>query len=300
MRATHGMVLVCSYTPAVPSICECRCHGQGVYGACSIEGGCGHLHAEDRRCVSGPACVKRERANPDDGTRWLGALLVQPEGMCPACITSVGHTIGYLPYDVGELTALIAADGVSGGEIVSSSRELPVPIRLGVEALRAEIDFELQYWAEIVAAETDAEWDSAKIARYRQQDRVQRAADFLSLRVDTLVKIVPQERCAWTMDGEPMRDDAGDREVIELSGLDGALRMLELHRRVYSVAGRTKLVHRLTPACPWCDQRTLVRHNGSDVVECESCDKKIDEKHFRWFVAVLVREEARRQKEAAA
>ena len=73
----------------------------------------------------------------------------------------------------------------------------------------------------------------------------------------------------------------------------------QLHHRVRLVAGRTKLVHRLTPACPWCDQTTLVRYNGSTHVECENCRKMIDEKHYSWFVTVLVNEEKRRQQDAA-
>lgn len=191
---------------------------------------------------------------------------------------------------------LIGAGGGGGDEFVSSSRDLPVPIRLGVEALRSAIDFELGYWAEIVAAESDVEWDVAQLQLYA---RTQKAALFLFDRVDTLVALGPQERSAWTWEGEPLRDPWGDREMVEISGLDGALRLGQLHHRVRLVAGRTKLVHRLTPACPWCDQTTLVRYNGSTHVECENCRKMIDERHYSWFVTVLVNEEKRRQRDAA-
>jgi len=197
---------------------------------------------------------------------------------------------------VVELSMLIGAAGAGDGEFVSSTRELPVPIRLGIEALRADIDFELCFWAEVIADLQGAEWDP----RQRLYARTQKAAVFLADRVEALLVLGPQQRSAWTREGEPLRDDWGDREMVELSGLEAVLRFDELHRRVKRVAGRTKLVHRLTPACPWCDYKTLVRHNGSTHVECETCHRQIDEKHYNWFVEVTIREEKRRQAEAAA
>src|SRR5206468_1930878 len=117
--------------------------------------------------------------------------------------------------------------GSGATETVSSSHELPVPIRLGVEALRAEIDYELQYWAEIVAATLGSDWDSNTAEHSRLAVRVQRAAIYLALRMDTLIALPPQERCVWDEHGEPVRDPWGDRETMHRSGLDGALRLLE-------------------------------------------------------------------------
>lgn len=81
--------------------------------------------------------------------------------------------------------------------------------------------------------------------------------------------------------------------MVKIDGIAGALRFVELRRRVRVAAGRSDLVHRLTPACPWCDQRSLVRHNGSSHVACEACDKIIPEKHYDWFVATVIREQSR-------
>jgi len=209
----------------------------------------------------------------------------------------MASTIKQLALDVVELSMLIGATGAGGDEFVSSTRDLPVPIRLGIEALRSDIDFELGFWSEIIADAQGVEWDVSQLALFV---RTQKAAIFLAERVDAFVALGPQERSAWTREGEPMRDPWGDREVIEMSGLEGALRLSTLHHRVRQVSGRTKLVHRLTPACPWCDQTTLVRYNGTEHVECESCGKLIEEKYYNWFVAVLVREEERRQREDAA
>lgn len=204
--------------------------------------------------------------------------------MCPDCVLDVERQIRRLPKDVDELTELIAATGSSTDAKVAGSRDLQVPIRLSIEALRAEIDFELQFWAEVLGMETQASC--------RLEYRVAKAAGFLVPRVDTLLQLGPQERSAWTPDGEPLRDWWGNREVIERTGIEGALRLIELHHRVRRAAGRTRLVHRLTPACPWCDQRALVRHNGSDVVECEGCGKEIEERYYSWFVCYLVEQES--------
>jgi hypothetical protein len=39
----------------------------------------------------------------------------------------------------------------------------------------------------------------------------------------------------------------------------------------------------LSPPCPWCDHKELVRHNGEGHVTCEHCHRIIEEKHYDWF-----------------
>lgn len=240
----------------------------------------------ERRCAGSARCVHRERRPAAGRDQWVGALLTTAEGLCGGCTTRTVRSIQGLPQDVIELTVLIGATGSAGllDVAVARSRELPVPIRLGVEALRSDIDSEVHYWATVIG------WSDP--VQRQLPVRVHRAASFLADRVDTLLQLGPHERAAWTRDGEQLCDFRGGREAIALTGLEGALRLVELHQRVRRVAGRTKLVHRLTPACPWCDQRALVRHNGSDIVECESCGKQIEERHYDWFVRTLARPEA--------
>lgn len=78
-----------------------------------------------------------------------------------------------------------------------------------------------------------------------------------------------------------------------MNGIDGALRLVDLHQRARMATGRDRLVHRLTPACPYCDHSALVRHNGASNVTCESCGKMIPEKHYDWFVATVIKEQQR-------
>lgn len=241
----------------------------------------------ERRCARGKRCAQ---SAPGDGGHLLGARLTRPEGLCPACETRLERTVRQLPADVDTLDELIGDfSSNQEGTRVDRSRDLMINIRPGIEALRAEIDTELVFWAQVLGMP----------APYacRLNVRVTRSAAWIGPRLRELLRLGPQERLAWTSEGEPLRDAWDDWEVVERTGLDGAGKFFTLHARVRQVAGRTKLVHALTPCCPYCDQPSLVRHNGGSVVECENpdCAKRIKEQHYDWFVEVTIREERRRQ-----
>lgn len=225
----------------------------------------------------------------DEAHLLVGALLTRSEGLCPACTARLERTVRQLPDDIGALDELIGDFGTTPGPHVRRTPELSINIRPGIEALRREIAWEIEFWAEALGMETPT--------ACRLNARVARAAAWVEPRVAGMLQLEPHERTAWTAQGEPIRDARGDREVVERTGLDGALKLLSLHQRVRQVTGRTVLVHRLTPCCPYCDQPTLIRRNGADQVECENpdCAKKIREKHYDWFVEVTIREERRRQ-----
>jgi ribosomal protein L37AE/L43A len=198
----------------------------------------------------------------------------------------VERAIHGLPADVQHLTEIIGVFGRGFEVRVSGTRDPQLNIHPCIEALRARIDYETVYWAECVGMETPR--------AVRLPERVSKACRWLHPRLDRLVALGPQERSVWTFEGEVVRDSLGWRDTALLGGLGGALRLSQLHRRTRQVVGRTKLVHRLTPACPLCDQKTLVRANGADFVVCEGCGKQIEERHYDWFVQVTVAEERRR------
>jgi hypothetical protein len=287
--------------------CGCACHGAGPYGACDVEGGCGSAGCDydiDHRCARGDHCQDREPVRDTDGRHtgtWLPRRIDVERGLCDTCTRTVEHALHHLTGDVVELSMLIGRSGTLTETIVTSTRDLPIPISVTLEALRAEIDTELQAWAEPVAEQLNVEWDTAAMGHTRMAVRVQRAAQLLANAVDTLLALDPQEHPAWEH-GEPVRapeflpDHVQDTVIRD--GVDGALALLHLHRLAYSAAGRTELVHRLPTPCPWCDFRALVRHNGSSEVTCENCRRHIEERHYSWFVSVLVELETRRQQEA--
>jgi hypothetical protein len=286
--------------------CTCICHGGGPYVTCDVnggyDGGCGYLHdvveeaGTNRVCARGEQCSGRTPERDDKGTatgNWLPAPIAADRGLCDSCRRDVEHALNHLTGDVVELTMMIGRDGMASEVVVASSPELQVPIRVNIEALRAEIDSELWSWAEPVAEKLGVDWDTHTTNRMRMAVRVQRAAHLLAQAVDTLLALPPTEHQAWE-DGLPVWDpDLDCQDTVTRDGVDAGMRLIYLHYLAYAALGRTKLVHRLTPACPWCDHKTLVRYNGKDHVTCEHCHKVIEEKYYDWFVAVLVREEER-------
>lgn len=265
-----------------PTVCDqCECHEHGAGHPCTVQGGCGHLHPET--------------------TTWVGTRIAAPHGVCHICASHIGHAIGHLPLDVAELTVLMAATGAAAGDKVRSTPTPPIPIRVGVEALRAEIDHEVQCWVEPVAERLGIVWDTGGAHRSRLGHRVQHGARLLSRAVPTLLGLPVQEHPAWS-DGEPVFDSDGCQDTVCRDGIAGALYLVELHRRVFVSAGRSRLVHRLGAPCCWCGQRTLTRENGASVVRCESVvcrGRAVPERHYDWLVAVVAAEEKRQRKAAA-
>ena len=211
-----------------------------------------------RRCASGRHCG--DRVKVDD--RLLGAQIEVEVGLCYTCVSRLERTMKQVAADILELSQLLMSTSQTGDARVSGTRELPSPIRLGIFDLRGQITETV-----VGAAQMVADHDGATIRiRWPEGEfdpmavRVKAAADFLTPRVDRLLEL----------------------------GLGLALEITSLHARVRVVTGRTHLVHRLPAPCPWCDQRALVRHNGSAMVQCEHCGKEIDERHYDWFVRTVV------------
>lgn len=260
-----------------PAVCEpCACHN-GPGWACTVLGGCGHLHPEQ--------------------TVYYGAHIATPDGLCETCTAHCAHAIRHLKGDVAELSMLIGRTGGGQGDKVTQTRELPVPIRLGVEALRAEIDDQTQVWAELVAEALGIEWDTQKARDSRMGVRVTRAADLLVQAIDTLVALPEQELFGWDADGRPAD------ESTYMDGVDAALHLSHLHWRAYRIAGRTRLVHRLLPRCEFCGQRTLVRDDGDEDARCESerCrGRRVPAGRLNWLVmATTAVEQAAREESVA-
>lgn len=208
------------------------------------------------RCRRGPRCPGRERL--DDGTT-LGALIPAADGLCPACERGVQAAIGELPRDYAALNQLLAAGSSAGGAHVSGTRELPIPIRVGVEAVQAAILHEVTSWAESVAEVLRITWDTQDLQRCRPGYRVQRGARLLEGAVSALLALRDAVHIGW---------DTGRAAAEERDGITGALVLLDLHHQTRRVAGETRLVHRLPAPCPRCWYTALERVDGDDIIRC--------------------------------
>lgn len=213
-------------------------------------------------------------------SRWVGKRLTTAAGLCERCAWRAERTVRELPADVMVLTSIIGPSLGSLAVRVSGTREPQLNIRPGLEALRDAIDRQAGFWAQALGMEP--------LDAVRLPERVLRASRWLEPRMGAFVALGPQERAAWTRDGEPVLDGHGYWEVELIDGLGGVLELMKLHRRVRKVAGRTKLVHRLTPACAACNHRALVRDDGGDQVQCEHCGNAFSEDQYDWFVKVTL------------
>jgi len=226
--------------------CECQCHGQNAMDAvCDIEGGCGSVQEPDAEPV------------------FEGGAIMMAEGLCMACTDRVVSALEQLPLDYTELHFLLAS-GESGitSDMVMGSKELQVPIRVSIEALQASMVHETQAWAEPIAERLGVDWDTDKVHHCRPGFVLQRAARLLANSITPFLNLPEQEY---------RHHSTG--EWVERDGIDGALELMHMHDMVRFAAGKTKLIHRLPTPCPRCQRLSLVRHNGADVVECESCPR---------------------------
>lgn len=214
------------------------------------------------RCRRGSRCPDRQRL--DDG-QVLGALIPAEHGLCPVCTTTAANAIAELPVDYTELDMLLGRTNTAGGPMVSGTRELPIPIRTGIEAVQAAIVHEAVCWAESVAEVLRIQWDTYGAGHSRPGFRVQRATRLLSRSVTVLLALRGVVHIGW---------DDGRRDVLERDGVTGTLTLLELHHQTRRVAGRGRLVHRLPAPCPRCQCTALERPDGDDVITCMSCERR--------------------------
>ncbi len=284
--------------------CPCDCHGQSAMNrACNVEGGCGHLHnptteaPEARRCASGHRCGDRERVEGEDGERrWAGAQIDRERGVCAACTRALSQSLPHLVRDYVELVTILGEHGAGDGEMVRSSRDLPIPIRLAVKTLQERLVSEVDTWIEPVCERLGIDWlSSTEQALLKPQVRLARAVPILSNGLGTLLTLPPHEVSAWDDEGMPIQDPTGTyTETVELDGVDAALRLLRIHNQVRVVAGRGELQHKLPAPCPGCGRIALVRDNGETDVHCLACRDRWIEKDYERLCLVLASDEHQR------
>lgn len=220
------------------------------------------MTVETHRCYRGPRCVDAE---PSKGERH-GREIAAEAGLCPSCDRVVDRAIRELPADYVQLHSIIGKVKGTGGEIVSGSRELPIPLDLGVEALASELVHAATSWAAAVSDVLGVNIGVRTIRSYRPAVALAYAVEHLvgNLSVLLALRDVP---CADWVDGE--------LTAVERHGYQGATDLLVLHERARATLGLTRLTHRLPVPCPRCERPALLRRDGDDTVHCATCAHRL-------------------------
>lgn len=231
---------------------DCDCH-IGPWVVCSVPGGCGHTHLAAETLV--------------------GAEIEVIHGLCTTCERIIGDDIANLSTDY---LALCEAQysGVAGnwGEVVASSRELPIPISLTFATLAEQILVETLTFVEPVAEALNIDWDTystpqfrsrhGRAPAYRRGVQFDIAAALISRSMPTMLALPSWTYRLWR-DGTPVEVDA--------DGIEVALALADLHRAANATLGLTRAITGLPTPCVLCGGRTMVRVAGADGVRCTAC-----------------------------
>jgi hypothetical protein len=221
-------------------------------------------------CYRGISCAdarKRTVHNPDGSTSRarIPARATEPGLLCRMDTTMTRAAIEQMPMDYLELGTLLGKT-VTIDLPTSGTRELPVPIRLGVDMFADLILDELERWAEVVA-ENAGFWYYPSGGRH---DRVRCAAGWLIGRYERLLKLP----ATWHQRLDPTNPCVSGVDSVTYTleaGIDGALRLLALHEQTVGIAGRTRRAERLHSFCPRCHLLALEHDEGSSHVDCRRC-----------------------------
>lgn len=261
-RCTHAVVV------EVEDQCPCECH-YGPHYPCSVPGGCGYLHAA--------------------GLRTVGAPIEQPYGLCYVCGLVVGDALIELPHDYVALRmAQFRGIAPATGELVMSTKDLPIPISLTFATLAEQIEVEVSTFAEPVAERLNIDWDNAvtprRASRYGPPPRylgpvvLSRSASLLASCLNTLLDLPAWEYRVW-----------GDNEWIEIqaTGIEVALILLSLHQAARATLGLTRAMVTMPAPCPWCKGR-IVQIAGREFKQCESCQYRFTALEYEQLTIITI------------
>jgi hypothetical protein len=248
---------------------DCDCH-LGPHYACSVPGGCGHLHV-----MAGAE---------------VGEAIEQPYGLCPVCELVVADALADLPHDYVSLR-IAQYRGISPavGELVKATKDLPVPISLALATLADQIEIEVTAFAEPVAEKLNIDWDRSTtpkvISRFGSPPKylgpvvLQKAAHLLSGATDILLSLPPWEYRLW--------GDEGWVEV-EATGVEAALILLALHQAARAALGLTRAMVTMQAPCPWCKSQTLVQEAGKDFKQCQLCRTRFTDREYEQLTIITL------------
>jgi hypothetical protein len=239
------------------------------------------------RCRRGPRCAdaRRETIQLDAhtaGTVHVAAWATTAGGLCRMDTNHALRAVEQLPADYAELSELLGKTSRNTDAPIGGTRELPVPIRLNVEALQAAIVFELDLWAAPVAEASGFGYFETA----RPRDRVRSASGWITGRWPSLLSLPAM--AVVRVDG---REEtlSGRNPLVhsEEDGVTGAITLIGLHDQVTELAGRTQHTRRLWTPCPACERLGLEHPEGSSKVDCVRCGHRMPLEEYERLSEIL-------------
>jgi hypothetical protein len=180
--------------------------------------------------------------------------------ICDPCRSRARRALSKLPVAYVELRT--SAAGGPAGEYVTGTSEPGEPVNVEHRALATHLRNRLVCWEDIAR---ELRGLAARPRIVREGWAVGHAVDLLEAHGDAL--------WAHPAYGPPAASD-----------------LLRLHRRASTVLGHTAVRQHLTPPCPHCEMRSLVRDQGagSDYVRCINCQAHWDDTEYQRLVRVLL------------
>lgn len=225
----------------------------------------------DHRCRRGEYCTDYEMV---DGKRQ-GRAINATQGLCDTCTRHCERAIAALPGDYVSLNLALGRGSNGSGDLISMTREPPVPIRLHIEALQQDIVSEANAWAASVATVLNRRW----VRHARVGKQLDQACGLLVRFPSVFLALRDETHLMW---------DHDVRQQVVRDGLDGALALLQLHHRAGQALGAVTLVHRLPVPCPACECLALEREDGTDVIDCTECARRFTVEEYEQLCVVLV------------
>lgn len=276
--------------------------------------------SDSHRCIAGSKCCAATRTA--DGR--VAALTTNPNTLCESCAERIRSAVAQLPKDWASLRAALGERAAAGGQRISSTPTPAIPISTRKEALmRAIVDM-----ADRAAAMVSDALHTDQPVVYRgrgfpeQPERILRASVAITEPNIALLAAAPTEhmmvwakpqRCPIHAElialAEASHTDPGpayvlagscddcngwgewgqEREHTEMSGLDVALELVELHNQTRAELGLTRLRHKYEMPCPNCGA-DVGRDDGTTIVDCKQCESSWTEGEYQFLVGLITRE----------
>ncbi|MFQ2844840.1 hypothetical protein [Mycobacterium paragordonae] len=277
-------------------------------------------------CIAGTECCRAQTAN---GTR-AGALTEKPHTLCPACRKRIQSAAQQLPRDWFNLYRALGEHAALTGQRIRSTPTPAIPISTRKESLmRAIVDMADRAAAMVSNARNIKQPVSYKGRGYpTQPEHTLRASiELVEPHIDVLASAPTEPAVIWAkprrcdhhadligqaeaigIDPAPAYEMAGDcdecngwgehgqeRRLVEMSGLEVAIELVELHNQTRAELGLTRLREEYTMPCPDCGSR-VYRNDGESIVICEGNAKHTcTEREYKVRAGLLLEEEGYKQ-----